>query len=82
MLTRTSIKAKRLVLVVQKVANGGTVKVTFAGDSLGSFSLQDTGKKKQISLATFPSVESGTLTIKVTSATGKPVNIDGLVVAK
>ncbi len=81
-LTRTSIKAKRLVLVVQKLANGGTVNVTFDGDTLGSFSLQGTGKKKQISLATFPSVKTGTLTIKVTSATGKPVNIDGLIVAK
>jgi hypothetical protein len=81
-LTRKSVKAKRLVLVVQKVTNGGTVKVTFAGDSLGSFSLQGSGKKKQISLASFPSVKTGTLTIKVTSATGKPVNIDGLIVAK
>ena len=81
-LTRTNVKAKKLVLVVQKTANSGTVKVTFDGQVLGSFSLEGSGKKKQISLGSFPAVKAGTLTIKVTSATGKPVNIDGLIVAK
>lgn len=81
-LTRSNIKAKRLALVVQKTATSGTVKVTFAGQDLGSFSLQGDGKKKVVNLATFGSVKTGTLTIKVTSADGKPVNIDGLVVAK
>lgn len=81
-LTRTNVKAKRLSLLVQKTANSGAVKVIFDGQVLGSFSLQGTGKKQQISLASFPAVKAGTLTIRVTSATGKPVNIDGLIVAK
>jgi len=82
MLTRSNIKAKRLALVVQKTATSGTVKVTFAGQDLGSFNLQGDGKKKVVNLATFGSVKTGTLTIKVTSADGKPVNIDGLAVVK
>jgi hypothetical protein len=81
-LSITGVKAKRLALVVKKVANGGTVKVTFAGDSLGSFSLQGTGKRKVVALKTFGSVRTGTLKITVTSADGKLVSIDGLVVAK
>jgi hypothetical protein len=81
-LSRANIKAKRLSLVVRKVSNGGTVRVTFAGDVLGSYSLKGTGKKKVINLETFPTVKTGTLTIKVTSDTGKAVKIDGLVVAK
>ena len=81
-LSRANVKAKRLALVVRKASNGGTVKVTFAGDVLGSYSLDGTGKKKVINLKTFPTVKTGTLTIKVTSATGKVVKIDGVVIAK
>jgi hypothetical protein len=81
-LSRDNVKAKRLALVVRKAANGGTVKVTFAGQVLGSYSLDGTGKKKVINLETFPTVKTGKLTIKVTSATGKVVKIDGVVIAK
>lgn len=81
-LTRTAVKAKRLALVVRRTENGGTVKVTFAGQSLGSHSLQGTGKKKVINLVNFPTVESGELKIQVVSADGKLVSIDGVVIAK
>jgi hypothetical protein len=81
-LTRTGVKAKRLALVVRKTDNSGSVRVTFDGDVLGTYSLQGTGKKKVISLGSFPTVRSGTLTIKVTSPDGKYVGIDGLIVAK
>ncbi|WP_183094131.1 hypothetical protein [Nocardioides stalactiti] len=81
-LTRNAVKAKRLALVVRKVANGGTVKVTFDGDVLGTYSLDGTGKKKVIPMATFGTVKSGQLKIQVTSADGKLVSIDGVVIAK
>lgn len=66
----------------RKINNGGTVRVTFDGEVLGSYSLVGTGKKKVINLETFPTVRTGTLTIKVTSANGKVVGIDGVIVAK
>lgn len=81
-LTRTGVKAKRLALVVRKTDGGGTVRVTFAGETLGSYSLDGIGKKKVVNLAAFPTVRSGTLTIKVTSPDGELVSIDGLVAAK
>ncbi len=81
-LTRTNVKAKRLALVVAKSANGGQVKVTFNGKSLGTYSLKGTGKKKVISVASFAKVKTGTVKITVISQDGKKVDIDGLVVAK
>lgn len=80
-LVRKGVRAKRLALVVHKKQNAGTVKVTFAGDVLGSFSLKGFGKRRVINLGSFPSVRTGTVKITVTSK-GKPVVIDGLVVAK
>lgn len=81
-LTRTNVKAKRLALVVAKSANGGQVKVTFNGKSLGTYSLKGTGKQKVISVAQFAKVKSGTVKITVVSQDDKLVDIDGLVVAK
>ncbi|KAA1418637.1 hypothetical protein F0U44_09055 [Nocardioides humilatus] len=81
-LTRTGVKAKRLALVVRKSENSGSVKVTFGGEVLGTFSLKGAGKKKVIDLASYGTVKTGTLKIQVTSADGKLVSIDGLVVAK
>ncbi|UMG93126.1 hypothetical protein [Nocardioides sp. TF02-7] len=81
-LTRTGVKAKRLALVVARSPQGGKVKVTFAGKTLRTVNLKGTGKRKVVGLATFASVKAGTLKIKVTSANGKRVTIDGLVVAK
>ena len=81
-LSINGVYAARLALVVKKVANGGTVKVTFDGDNLGSYSLAGTGKRKVIEVADRDHVQQGTVKIIVTSPDGKPVNIDGLVVAK
>ncbi|WP_162260994.1 hypothetical protein, partial [Nocardioides sp. Root79] len=39
-LTRTGIKAKRLALVVQRVPNGGTVRVTWNGTTIKNLSLK------------------------------------------
>lgn len=80
-LTRKGVHAKRLALVVHKTLNSGTVKVTFAGQVLGTFSLQGDAKRRVINVAKFPVVKTGTVKIIVTSD-NKPVIIDGLVVAK
>lgn len=82
-LTRTNVKARRLALVATKLPSAGTVRVTFNGKSLGTFSLKGkTTKKKVIPIVTFSKVRSGTVKIKVISANGRAVLIDGLVVAK
>lgn len=75
-------KAKRLALVVAKSPNAGSVRVSFAGVDLGVFSLKGSGKKKVVPLKTFGAVKSGKLVITVVSPNGKPVVIDGVVVAK
>lgn len=80
-LTRKGVHAKRLALVVHKTLNSGTVKVTFAGQVLGTFSLQGEAKRRVVNVAKFPVVKTGTVKIIVTSD-NKPVIIDGLVVAK
>lgn len=80
-LVRKGVNARRLALVVNKTKKSGKVEVTFQGKSLGTFSLKGKGKRKVIDVATFPKVRKGAVKITVTSK-GKPVAIDGLVVAK
>jgi len=72
------VHASRLALLVSKVSNGGTIEVYFHGDKLGSYNLAGSGNKKIVDIATLDSVESGTVVIKVVSADGKSVRIDGL----
>ena len=82
-LTRTGIKAKRLALVVQRVPSGGTVRVTWNGTTIKNLSLKGKAANRVVlPIVTWKQVRSGTLRIKVTSADGRPVRIDGLVVAK
>jgi hypothetical protein len=78
----TGVKASRLALLVSKVGTGGTVEVYFHGDKLGSYSLAGSGNKVVVPVATLDSVETGTVVIKVISANGKTVRIDGLFAAK
>lgn len=78
----SGVKASRLALLVSKVATGGKVEVYFQGTKLGSYSLVGTGNKLVVPVKTFGSVQSGTVVIKVISANGKTVRIDGLVAAK
>lgn len=81
-LTLKGAKAKRIALVVAKSPNAGKVRVSFAGQDLGVFSLKGTGKKKVVPVKTFGAVKSGKLVIAVVSPDGKPVAIDGVVIAK
>lgn len=81
-LTLKGAKAKRIALVVAKSPNAGSVRVSFAGQDLGVFSLKGTGKKKVVPVKTFGAVKSGKLVITVVSPDGRPVAIDGVVIAK
>ncbi len=81
-LTRTGIKAKRLALVANRVSNGGVVEVRWNGTLVRKISLKGTAATKKVyPIATWATVRSGTLQIKVVSS-GRAVRIDGLVVAK
>jgi hypothetical protein len=77
-LTKT-VKAKTLALVATKCPGCGKVKVSFAGDTLKTISLDaaSTQKGKVIPLASFTSREKGKLKIKIVSK-NDPVSIDGL----
>ncbi len=77
-----NVKARRIAVLVTKVAAGGKVQVSFAGKVLGTYSLKGSGHKKFIAVKNFGSVKSGNLVIKVVSRTGKVVRIDGAVLAK
>lgn len=81
-LTLKGAKAKRIALVVAKSPNAGKVRVSFAGQDLGVFSLKGTGKRKVVPVKTFGAVKSGKLVITVVSPDGKRVAIDGVVIAK
>lgn len=82
-LTRTGIKAKSLALVANRVSNGGLVEVRWNGTLVKKISLKGTtAAKKVYPIVTWSGLHTGTLTIKVISATGRPVRIDGLAVAK
>lgn len=82
-LTRTGIKAKRLALVANRVSNGGVVEVRWNGTLIRKISLKGTAATKKVyPIVTWGTVHTGTLTIKVISANGRSVRIDGLVVAK
>ena len=82
-LTRTGIKAKRLALVASRATNGGTVQVRWNGTLVRTISLAgSTANRVVLPIVTWGNVRTGTLQLKVTSANGRPVRIDGLVVAK
>ncbi|WP_183094130.1 hypothetical protein [Nocardioides stalactiti] len=80
-LVRTGVRARHLALLVTKVVDGGKVQVKLGDEVLGNYSLEGTGSKQLIDVATFDEVRTGTLRITVISE-GKPVRIDGVVIAK
>jgi alpha-tubulin suppressor-like RCC1 family protein len=81
-LTRTSIVAKKLYLVATKCPSCGTVQVKWKGNVVANVNLANaaTLRKQVISLAAFASAQSGTLTITLTSPTGKAAIVEGLAV--
>lgn len=81
-MTMQGVKASKLGILVTKVKNGGSIKVIFAGKTVGTYSLKGTGNKKWVGLKNLGAVKSGTLIIKVVSKTGKVVRIDGVLIGK
>lgn len=81
-LTLDNVRASQIAIVVAKAAKGGKIKVVFAGQSLGTYSLKGKGSQQLVALKNFGSLTAGKLVIKVVSKTGKVVRIDGVVAAK
>ena len=82
-LTRPGIRAKRLALVANRLPNGGLVEVRWNGALVRKVSLKGTAVTRKVyPIVTWGTVHTGTLRIKVLSASGRPVRLDGLVVAK
>ncbi len=83
-LTLDGALAAQIALVVTKSPGAGKVSVKFAGQSLGTFSLNATKTKNKvvIPVADFGLVETGKLVVKVVSADGKKVQIDGILVSQ
>lgn len=82
-LTRTAAQAKRIAIVATTCATCGKVNVYLGATLLKTVSLYSstTKNKKLISVASFASVRSGTISVKVITS-GKKVLIDGLVISK
>jgi hypothetical protein len=81
-LTLDGVRAQQIAIVVAKAARGGKIKVVFAGQGLGTYSLKGKGSKQLVALKNLGSLKVGKLVIKVVSKTGKVVRIDGVVAAK
>ena len=79
-LTLKNVTARQLDLLVATGPGNGRISVTFAGTRLGSHRLtSDTNTTKQVlRVKRFAKARTGTLKITNTSATGKPVRIDGI----
>lgn len=80
--TRTGVQTKRIALLVTKCPGCGKVTVSFGGHVLGTFSTAATvtSNKRLIAIKVFTTVRTGTL--KITIASGKPVRIDGVALAR
>ena len=80
--TRTGIKARRLSLVATECSSCGVVQVRWNNKVIATVNLAHatTLNNQVIALRPFTSVQSGTLSIIVTSANGKRVLLEGLAV--
>ena len=82
-LVRTGVVAQRIALLVETCSTCGSVKVYWGSTLLKTISLyaSTTHYKVLITVTTFTSARSGTLTITV-STSGKPVIIDGVAIRR
>ncbi len=82
-LVRTSVRARRIAIVVTTCSTCGSIRVYWGSTLLRSISLRSstTVYRKVITVATFSSARSGTLTIKV-STSGRRVYVDGLAIGR
>ncbi|HYH27967.1 MAG TPA: hypothetical protein VEA19_04215, partial [Actinomycetota bacterium] len=74
------VRAKRIAIIVGKCPGCGTIKVFLGSQLLRKISLRSSTRrwKQLIHVASFPSVRTGRLRIKVTSADGKRVRVEGV----
>jgi virginiamycin B lyase len=82
-MTRTAVSGKHVSLVVTKCSSCGTVSVKWNGKVVANVNLYRAGAtvhKQVVSVASFSSAQTGTLTITVTSPNGKAISIEGLAV--
>ena len=82
-LTRTGVVAKQIALVATTCSTCGSVKVYWGSTLLKTVKLysKTTVNKKLITVASFTSARSGTLSIRVSSS-GKKVLIDGVAIRR
>jgi hypothetical protein len=82
-LVRTGVVARRIGIVATTCSTCGSVRVYLGSTLLRTISLKSatTVNKKLITVTTFPTTRTGTLTIKVYSS-GKKVIIDGLAISR
>ncbi len=82
-LVRTGVVARRLALVATTCPTCGSVRVYWGSTLLRSISLVSatTVTRRVITIATFPSARSGTVTIRVASS-GRRVIVDGLAIRR
>jgi hypothetical protein len=82
--TRTGVWAKRVFLIATKCSTCGTVQIKWNSTVTANISLvaSGTAHKQVIIAVSLGAVAAGTVTITVTSATGKSVIIEGLAVSR
>jgi hypothetical protein len=80
---RASVLARRISIVATTCPTCGSVKVYWGSTLLRTVSLvsSTTVNRKVISIATFTTVRSGTVTVKV-STSGRKVLLDGLAISR
>jgi hypothetical protein len=83
-ISRTAVQARRVWLVATTCASCGTIQVRWNGIVIANVSLvtPTTHHQRLLTLASFASVRAGTLTLTVTSASGRSVGVEGLAVAR
>jgi hypothetical protein len=81
-MTRSGVVAKRLYLVTTMCASCGMVQARWNGKVIANINLHraTTAHKQVVPLHAWPTARAGTLVLTVTSASGKPAVIEGLVV--
>src|SRR4029079_1945358 len=82
-LTRTGVHARRIALVATTCASCGSVRVYWGSTLLRTIDLRSATRvnRKVIPVATFASLRSGTLSIRVGSKNA-PVIVDGMVLRR
>jgi hypothetical protein len=77
------VQGRRLALLATRCPTCGTVQVFWNGTLLKQVSLAAATleKKQLLALGPFPSLQEGTVRIRVSSS-GRPVKIDGLAVSR